>query len=93
MSLAPPHNECRPWGVGVTASSGTFFVVLAEKPQAPAKTTACASEMSGQGGGREGGHGRGQSDRSFGSGGRRKGNSHAGPGRPTQSGYRLAKLD
>jgi hypothetical protein len=40
-------------GPGVLVSrpgrSRTFFS-LAEKPQAPAKTTACASEMSGQGG-------------------------------------------
>ena len=64
------------------------------KSQEPAKTSfklPCvsqyASEMSGQGGGREGGHGSGQSDRCFGSVGRRKGKSHAGPGRPTQSFY------
>ena len=79
-------------GPGVLVSrpgQGHFFYFQLKshnwKAKRQQRQPACASEMLAQGGGREGGHGRGQSDRSFGSGGRRKGKSHAGPGRPTQS--------
>ena len=78
-------------GVGVTARSESFFFIPTNSESIGSEEArgraACGCDMSGREGGREGGHGRGQSDRSIGSGGRRKGKSHAGPGRPTQSVY------
>lgn len=87
---ALPLVYCRPWGGCHGPVRVIFFYsdnsesIGSEEARGRA---ACGCDMSGREGGREGGHGRGQSDRSIGSGGRRKGKSHAGPGRPTQSVY------